>query len=161
MISDSQPQHFENIEINGNTDLNSIDDAQLSEEVDPHNKLQDIFYKNAVHVNVLEDQYFLKIDDQVDLVQEKSEINKTAYSSSTSSPLSFDFSPSSSVAVSALHSSSTTKQSEKCEKPFVSCVSTLSNLKFVDNVDLCSFNYTSVIHYVYKCKFYSFMNIFS
>ena len=111
-------------------------------------QLEENFFKNAVHVNDLED-HFRKLDHQSDSVPSQLANNK-AYSTSTSTPLS-----PAALALSPVQSNDIKPAPEPTpspSKPFVSCVSQLCNFKFIDNVDQNSFNYTSVIEYVYKCK---------
>lgn len=118
------------------------------------------FKNKAVHVQDLEDTQFRKLNNQDNKVQ-TNQGNKVAYSSSTASPLSssFDSSPGSSAANSSSssnvsNSTTTGWELKQEETPFVSCISQLSNFKFIDNVDRNSFNYTNVFQYVHQCKFY-------
>lgn len=142
-----------NADLNGSNDVNSM---SKSAPQPPNGTRFDNFYKNALHVDELED-HFRKLDYQ-SATEQPHLSNPAAYSSSVPSQLSSSIDSSSAlstVPVSPAQPHLNNSQSAATlitAKPFVSCVNELSNYRFVDNVDQNSFNYKSIIDYVYKGK---------
>lgn len=142
-----------NADLNGPNDVNSMSESAPQP---PNGTRFDNFYKNALHVDELED-HFRKLDYQ-SATEQPHPSNPATYSSSAQSQLSSSIDSSSAlstVPVSPVQPHLNNSQSAAASstaKPFVSCVNELSNYRFVDNVDQNSFNYKNILDYVYKGK---------